>query len=499
MRRFFPEGFRYEFKRSLFRTSTAFIILVSVFVAIASATQVAANPPGAEKMYSAGLFYSDGAYHFEFYAFNQYGSPLSGVNYTVNVTAQSSNTRLANLTGETEADGLVELSTSLPAGAYVADIDAGPQNRGEYWAQGATNGSVDFGPLYAEEVVPLLSPLTAAVNLLIGFSGELALQVFYPAPNEACERGCPVFFALTTDTSGATPLPESSMTSLGTLQSSIQTFSLSIPPRGNSSVSNIQLEIFSPSGALLAMDTNCPASSFNPYQIPDTIADVAFTPFGNDLGLLVPLLAIVLAFAVYARDRVSGVLESTLVQPLTQRSLAMSRLLAVVVTLLLALAIGMILSDELIHLLVGYFLLPSYFLSFYLGSAIVIMFFVGIVFALSHLLRSTAPLIATSAGAFLWFYLLWGVVVSSIEVGSQALYVGTEAAAALQVGVSFFNPIQFSGLLLTGVTDTTPGVAAQYGGSAESWGVTPVALAVAAAAWILIPVVLLLWRIRTAD
>src|SRR5580658_9666430 len=221
--------------------------------------------------------------------------------------------------------------------------------------------------------------------------------------------------------------------------------------------------------------------------------------FENDMTYLLPLLAIVAAFSVYARDRISGVLESTVVQPVTRQGLATARFLAVVIVLLSGLGTGMALSDELDYLAVGYYLLPSYFVSFYLGFAIALVFFVGIVFLMSHVLRSTAALLAIGMGLYLWFSFFWGTTITSFEASSRGYYVGTQSATGLQVNLDFFNPIQYPALFLSGITNTTPFAAAQYGGTAASWGITPIALGLSALMWTLIPALLLVWRIRTSD
>ncbi len=288
------------------------------------------------------------------------------------------------------------------------------------------------------------------------------------------------------------------MTPLGVLTGPLQTFPLTIRPTRDSSYLNLQLEIFSPSGSLLALDTNCTAASLSPYQTPSSVSDQAFSYFANEMVLLLPLMAIISSFSVYARDRISGVLESTLVHPITLRGLAVSRFAAVLTALLLTLGVGMVVSDLLIHYVVGYYVFPSYLFSVYLGFTVVTGFFVGVVFLLSHVLRSTATLLGTASGLFLFFGVVWNSVVSSIEPLFGG-FAGTPSGAILQVHLSFLNPLEYPELILAGITNTTPIGATGYGGSAATYGISPTALVLSALAWTLIPFVLLLWRIRTRD
>ncbi|MGA8303618.1 MAG: ABC transporter permease subunit [Thermoplasmata archaeon] len=450
-------------------------------------------------MYSGVLFYSDGAYHFEFYAFNQYGSPLPAVNYSISISQTPNGPIVTNLSGNTASNGMLELSAALPSGSYLAVIDAGPQGV-LYWAQGASNAGVYFGSLPSGEVVPLSGPISTAVDSAIGFSGKPALQIFFPTPIAECVSGCPVYYALENFTNGSSfgPLPESSMTFLGDLASPLQIFPLTIHQTSNTNYLNLQVEIFSPSGSRLALDTNCSASSFYPYQTPSSVSNAAFNYFADEVVLVLPFMAIIASFSVYARDRISGVLESTLVQPVTMRGLATSRFLAALTALLFAVGVGIALSDGLMHLAVGSFVLPSYLLSIYLGFVIVIAFFVGLVFLLSHLVRSTATLLAVGMGLFLLFGIFWNSLVFALEP-LFGVSIGTRAGATFQVGLSFLDPLQYPALFLAAITNATPNVATGIGGSPAAYGITPVTLTLASLSWVVIPFVLLLWRIRTRD
>jgi len=496
-------GFRYDFQRTLTRALALIIVVVVIIVALATAAEIPTNPV-IPRMYSGVLFYSDGAYHFDFYAFNEYGTPLQGIDYSVVVTSRPGNATLATLGGRTAANGSVEFSVALSGGPFNAAVEAGPQGFGPfapaYWTQGASRGNVSFGTLTPGEIVPILSPITAALNLPTGFSGELALQVYYPALDASCGSGCSVYYALVNVDQGVTPLAASSMVRLGSLSSSPQAYPLAIPPTNETNLLNVQVEIFSTSGSLIATDANSTASSFDPYVTPDTVGDGAFsTYFGYDMIFLIPLLAIVAAFSFYARDRLSGVLESTIVQPVTRLGLATSRFLGALIVLLAAVGAGTLLTDALILLRVGYTAAPSYMLSYYLGFAVFAFSFVGVVFLMSHLVRTVAPLFAVALGLYLFFSVFWNGLVTALEAPSQAYYVASRAGLQLQVQASFLNPIQYPSLFLAGLTNTTPGIGAQYGGDAASWEVTPIVLGLTALAWLLIPFLLLQWRILTRD
>jgi ABC-2 type transport system permease protein len=504
VKRSMPRGFTYEFRRTWLRAPIVLIIVIGILLALAATTQVAANPPSFARMYSGVLYYSDGFYHFDFYAFNQFGDPLSGVNYTVAVFNASGTGLLLRVSGNTPSNGTLDLTALLPEGTYTANVTAGPQSSGSeptfFWSQGESFGVVDIEPLPAGTVVPILSPIATAVDLPTGFSGESALQIYFPSPNGTCESDCSVYYTLVNLTSGPGPgpLPETSMTLIGFLRSSLQTFPLAIVPTSDTQSLSLQIEIFSPSGSIIALDTNTSAISYTPYVSSNSVADSAFAYFAFDMLFVLPLLAIVCAFAVYARDRISGVLESTLVQPITRRALAVSRFFAVLAALLISVGVGMLVSDLLIQLIVGYFVLPAQLVATFSGCAIVATFFVGLVFLLSHWLRSTATLFGVAVALFLLFGVFWGSITSTLGTDFGAL-AGTNVAAEFQVKLSFCNPLGYSGLIFAGITNTTPPGAAEFATSAAGYGVTPETLILSGLAWTVVPFLLLLWRIRARD
>ncbi len=496
----FPAGFVYEVRRAFVRPAVLMVFIVTILVALASATQVATNPPDFARNYSGAVFYFGGAYHFEFYTFDQYGSPIPGIDYTLQFSSASGSKSLANASGVSPSHGILDVVFPLPQGTYMVSYTAGPQNGGPYWSQGQSNGVFQLDPIPQGQVLPLLSPLTSAIDLTTGFSGTPALQVFLPNPGGSSVGTDSIYYTLVDLQNGAlaSPLPRSAMTFLGNLQSALQSFPLSIHPNSSTPSLNLQVEVFSPSETLLLLDTNASASEFSPYETATSVSDAAFSYFSSDMDLLVPLMAVVASFSVYAKDRIAGVLESVVVLPVTRPGLAASRLVAISAAMLGALLLGVGLSDAAIHQVVGYYVFPSYLVAVYLGFAVSTIFFTGVTFLLSHLLRSHAALLGITIAIFLLFGILWYSLDSAVAAGLGVL-VGTPGGARFQVISSFFDPIQYPSLLLAGLTNSTPGAASQLGGPPSSYGITPVSLLLVAGVWTVIPLVLLSWRIRTRD
>ena len=495
-----PLDIVYEIRHTFFRAPILLVILVGVVVALASITQVAANPPSFAKMYSGSVYYSSGAYHFEFYAFDQYGSPLTGITYSVNVATFSNGNVLSSSSGRTGTNGQLELTAVLPKGTYDATISAGPQSGLPYWTQGQSLLSIALGNFSTGEVVPDIAPLTAEIDKTNGFSEQPALQVFFPAPDLANTRGLQVYYALVNliTQGGPGPLPKSSMTFLGDLTSSLQEFPLSIQSTSQNDALNVQVEIFSPSGSVLALDTNTSATMFKPYQTPTSVSDDAFSYYASDMTLAVPLMAIVSTYSVYSKDRITGVLESTLVLPITKTGLVVARFVAIISALLLSLAVGMALSDVFIRYTVGYYVFPSTLIAAYAGLMLASFFFVNLTILLAHVTRSTAAVLGLTIGLFMVLGFFWNALVSSLA-SLQAINSGTPGGARFLTAASFFNPLDYPYIILSLITGTTPEYATSYGGAPASYGINVWSVCLSVIVWIVVSFALVFWSVQRRD
>ncbi len=101
---------------------------------------------------------------------------------------------------------------------------------------------------------------------------------------------------------------------------------------------------------------------------------------------------------------------------------------------------------------------------------------------------------------FLFFGLAWSALMTLLE-GDFLRSQGSAAWAAFQIHLAFLNPLQYVALWQAVITNTTPAGfgAGQLGGSPGSYGVTPETLGLASVAWVAIPLLLLLWKVRRAD
>ncbi len=483
MRTRLPNHFIYEFRHSFLALSTAVVVIVGAVVALDVSDHVASNLPTIPRYYSGILYESVGIFHFDFNAWDVYGTPLTGVAFSVSVTPASGGPPFMNRSGVTSEDGSLDLAIALVNGSYNASVRAGPQFppwQTSYWWNDPNNGSVSFGALPAGAFLRLLTPYVNAVNLPVGFAGETALRIHFPTWSVSCPLGCPAYYAIVNLSNGVAPvaLAESNMTPLGILASSTETLPLGLAPSSISYWDEVQVEVFSPSGALLALSANVSAWALTPQSMEGLPSNLAFQwLLPLDLSFVVPLVAIITSFAVYARDRVSGALDATLVQPITRAGLAASRFLAATASVLVGLAVTILLTDALVRSYVGYYAYPVELAAKFVGFTVAAVFFAGLVFLVSHLARSEVATIAVPLSVYGGFLLL---AVSNDVSGWNVLL-----SPALSWGP--FTSAFLGAPFLDGVRNPPP------------FGVQLACLVLTSAAWVLAPLLTLFLQIRRRD
>ena len=114
--------------------------------------------------------------------------------------------------------------------------------------------------------------------------------------------------------------------------------------------------------------------------------------------------------------------------------------------------------------------------------------FVGLIFLLSYLLKSTSALVGVGIGIFVVFGFFWNVLVFTI---ASAVSATSGSAVYLQssIGADFFNPAQLFYLVNLylskgssyGLTPIQP----------ETYGLTPLTLTLDAVAWVAVPLIAL--------
>ncbi|MCI4352635.1 MAG: ABC transporter permease [Thermoplasmata archaeon] len=510
MRPFPLSGFLYEFRRALLSVP---LIVLTVLIVLASfgvlATFAVNRTPPSTFLESSNLFYfAKGEYHFESYVYDTYGNPAPGVvfNFTVfkaNTTGGPPGGPVANATGRTAANGLVDVPVALAESNYSVQYSAvGPNNQsvgcgGQFFSSATSITSPPPG-----EIRPFGCGSLSSVLSGTGYQASTLLQVFFLGPNGTAPPNYQVYWAGPFNISPSpAPLPESSMHLLGGLSVPHQTYALSVPSMGRDPPVGIpqivQVELFTTGGQRVAMDANQSAGNFVRTPTNSEGVSVAFVFVGSIMAFLVPLMAVLAAYSVYGRDRLTGVLEGVLARPVSRLGLAVSRYLAVIAALCLAVAGAAAVLDALVAWVLGGFLPFTVMLLLFSALLVEIGAFTGLVFLLAHALRSSAGLVATAIGLWAFFAIGWFVLVPLLGVLSGAVFSPGYERTVVQL--EFFNPVQFLSLvqaLLLGsvsvIGPTTPLAPSDY-------GITYASVVGDGLVWVLAPLAALVHVVRHRD
>jgi ABC-2 type transport system permease protein len=485
--------FLYDFKRTI--TSKTVIILVAIVLLISLTiiplASIRSTTPSSGFIPSNVLYYHDGAspsigYHYLTYFTNQYGDGISGATITLTFQGKTNHTS----TVVTNSSGLAFLTVNAPNASYSVRLD------------GRLSGSSFSLPL--QDPATIQSPPGAIKNVGGGFGGGLGdatiqtvvdkhnsskrnLQIFYAADYGAVPSTYTLYYKITTSSggyycqgTGSCPFNYTDMTGLGNLNSYLEIFDPTIPT-GLNETAQVWLELFTQSKTEVG-STNYPVSELRqPRQSINSIGIASFF-FSGVLGFFIPLMAIIGSYSSYGKDRLTGVLESVLARPVTRRGLAMSRFLSTVLSFTLASAAAVGVVDLLLNSFGGSFLDQSYVLAIIAGLAVEVAAFTGLIFLLSHLLKSTGALLGISIVLFLVLDFFWSLIIFLLTL----LLGGTSGSAvALEATfLSFYaNPAQFLSLINVYVLQSSSGVLL----TPSSYGVTLPAVILDGILWAVVP------------
>ncbi|MDG7008720.1 MAG: ABC transporter permease subunit [Nitrososphaerota archaeon] len=487
----------YDFRRTI--TSKSVLITVAVIILISAAlihfVRSASSPvPQLGAGTSEVLEYESGtAYHFFGFSFNVYGQPVSGATYSAVIMAS---TGRHSVNATTNSGG--EVTFQLPQSPGQNQLSLGITYQSSFSGSSFSETMPPSAPgqavsLTGNEFVPVIDSVNASrIDLLVTYEGvngssPANYNVYYGFNSTAV-----VGFAIP-----RTAPSEAGMSLLGQLGSFHKVFMMPSPSTGSQSV---ELAIFLPNAT--AVDwVQYPLSDFEATSV-KVRASFVFASFtAAILVVIVPLMAVLVAYGSYAKDRVSGVLESVLSRPVSRRGLSVSRYLSIV--LALASAIGttilvmVALADTLIGSVAGWTTFAGYtFISLVVEAAA----FVGLVMLLSHLLKSTGALIGLAITLWVFLEFLWGVVLLGVDT---ALGYGANSASALGVVLHSYllNPSQYYLLVRDYVNNlainTSGGTTVPI--SPAAYGLTPIVLGIDGILWVVLPFALFYYRATRRD
>ena len=295
---------------------------------------------------------------------------------------------------------------------------------------GYTNGTADyannsFGRFVVGVVTSQIQP--SRYNLAVTYEGNVdegapPVELYYLPYNSTGPNDLGIYRELNS-------VNESNMTYFG----SYSGFTEKIINPGNltsSNTSQYMFALFTPWGKLIYSE---PVT----ISIPATGSHVNTQFFDSEMtfvGLFIPLMAAASAYLTFGKDKVSGVLESTMVRPVSRKSIILSRYLANTSAVFAAAVASFLISSLAFSFFLGHGLPINTVLTGLYAMLVAIAGFTGIVYFASGIFKSQGAVFAVAVGIFfvldaLWSNLLTPVIPFAIIIGIMRAAPGTIAFA----------------------------------------------------------------------
>ncbi|MFI5420357.1 MAG: ABC transporter permease, partial [Nitrososphaerales archaeon] len=442
---------------------------------------------------SAVMLHDDAGYHFLVFVTNEFGQPLSGIHGQFVLKGQGhnySNNGTSNATG------------------YISITILAPQIRADYFGGGfieGFNGNQKFifnvpqlspGEIYPLPVAAPFSSITDTSN-----ASRRLLNAFYAAPYGAMPYAYSLYYSLPPNqnmssgtgnsSSSLNPvLNESQMYFVGVLNNFHQAFRVIIPPdqictnQDPPCTTQLNLALFSINGSLIYSTQMDESSLYPPAAPPIRGNDLASQYFVGFLSYFVPVIAIVGSFSAYGRDRVSGILESVLSRPVTRRGLALSRFFSTFLALGVTVLGAIILIDFILRFFTGSFLDPMLVLGTALSFLVELAAFIGVMFLISHLVKSSISLILVGIALVIALDFLPSII------GALGATAGSLSFIQDTILLDFANPAQFTSLMNVMLTNQVLSLSVSIDPSI--FGVTIASMLVAGLVWSIVPLAIYL-------
>ncbi len=477
--------FLYDIKRTI--TSKTVLILVAIVLltslAIIPLTSIGSTRPQNNLFQAPILYYHDvnlEVYHYLAYFSNRYGDPISGVTFTVILQGQQNYTK----TIVTNSSGLAFVAISAPNASYSVTLN-------EEMA----------GETFSTTLPPTASIKTTTPGAVLALSGQVIstvvdkynasksdIQVFYSGDYGVVPSSYSLYYKIVANPfycSGSC-LTEANMTKLGDVNNYRQVFDPPIPS-GLSDSDEVFFVLFNQTGAAVQSSNFGLVQLREPRQ-PIMETSIASFFFSTILGLVIPLMAIIGSYSSYGKDRLTAVLESVLARPVTRLGLATSRFLSTVVAFTIASALAVGVVDLLLNSIGGSFLDQSYVLAIIAGLIVEVAAFTGLIFLLSHLLKSTGALLGISIILFIVLDFFWGLIILLL---TRVLGGTPGSAVELQSTIyfDFVNPAQFLAVINVYMFGTLNGIPIQ----SSDYGVTLPTIVLDGLVWVLAPLMTFLY------
>lgn len=272
---------------------------------------------------------------------------------------------------------------------------------------------------------------------------------------------------------------------------------------GNFTGSNVNFyvfELFTPNGTPIqnvGITTKTPLPS----------KQVSTTFFNNQMsimGLFVPLMASLAAYNTFGKDRINGVLESTLSRPISRKGLITTRFVSTISALWLATFIALLISSLMYEFYLGRPLPTQTFLLGLWSLLVISAAYTSLVYLASNFIKSQGVLLGFVIGIFMVFDFFWAFSASPLiplEVANLLHGTASGSFAYLRtfVVLYYISPAGLTNIASLLVTNTAEYVINIRSSLLATMGVTYQNMILVGLAWMVIPALISILVYRRKD
>jgi ABC-2 type transport system permease protein len=425
------------------------IILFSVVVGLVFGTvsSVSSSASGSNNSLNSMGYYKNNSLHVAVLATDQYGDCISGLPVSVSYNGSYYN-------GTSDSHGFFNATIPVVLNQTTLTVQGF-----EYFAYNYSSSSIDSG-FATTGTAYYFNSSNSKISTIYGSTVEVwsvaqkssssnrSIAIFYVGHDGSNAPSISLYAKPINKTtnlaSPGTNISTKGLIYLGTLYN----FSYTVVP-ANVGVHNgtglFELYLVNSTGTVYQS-----AELYLYLNVSTSMVTIGFLAVISELfAFLIPLLAIFSAYLYYAKDKTNGTMESILSRPVTRGRLITSRFLSNVVVSLIALGGGIAVIDILSSRYTGV-LLPAYqVLDIIWAYFVIATAFIGLVYFVSHLTKSTGVVLGISIVFYIVLVLFWSTLSSLLLPLALGLVPGTIPYSHAYLIINAFSPIGYANIVTT--------------------------------------------------
>lgn len=465
------------FFNELLRSGKSIVILITVVVLVIFLTS--STITATEQTYvgsgdvAGGYYFEGGAFHFLFYVYNLAGEPISVGQVSIEAALEGSNgspTRFLAAAGQPGGSGLLSLSLPGPSAPGTLWVNY------SYYAEALSFRSALGTP-------PPTNPAELGDSLSVVDLGTLstvpAILAFAVGPGGTEPVGYAVdySYSCSVGVTGGCGAQPNITGRLGTLASDYAVFPFTMP-HGVPPDDSLSIFLQSSNGSVLTSQVWAPGAALTPSSITPAGFDTYEVADTIPIFFLWPLVGVIVGFVVHGRSRIGGFADGSLVRPMTRVELLLARFgsaaLWTGIPALAAMGMAQASIESIFHL--AYPLLPLIFVGIAIWAAM--LTWVGLTMLVAQISRTSTAVVVFPVSLYLLFAVGW----SFLPFGPQATQYSLAWPPTFYL--SLLNPTLLPELM---AYVAAPALAKE---SFPLWNLgigALVSVAIACAAWVLLP------------